>query len=67
MDATVSARFFRVTKPAANAPDLPDLLLSEVGKTLSVRERDVTGTGVRLRIERCEPEGEFAAFGSKRT
>jgi hypothetical protein len=44
MDATVRARFFRVSEKPDEAADLPDLLLAETKKTLSDRERNVSGT-----------------------
>jgi hypothetical protein len=66
MDATVRARFFRVSEKPDEAADLPDLLLAETKKSLSDRERNVSGTtqednepGVMLRLEECETEGEF--------
>jgi hypothetical protein len=59
MDATVSARFYRLTGHMPGAPDFPDLLLNEMPKPRTTREYDVTGTGVTVRIEHCEKEGDF--------
>jgi hypothetical protein len=59
MDATVSARYFRVSPRIQRIPDLPDLLLAEMAKVIVERERDITGTGVLLRVEQCETEGQF--------
>jgi hypothetical protein len=59
MDAVVSARFYRATPMIERLADFPDLLLEQMNFDLVQRERDVTGTGVNLRVEHCEPEGEF--------
>jgi hypothetical protein len=48
-----------VSAHVLQAPDFPDLLLAEMGKPIKDRERDVTGTGVLLRVERCAKEGDF--------
>jgi hypothetical protein len=66
MDSTVRARFFRASPQPAKALDLPDMLLAEMKKSLPQREKDVSdavggvaGTGVILRVEECEREGDF--------
>lgn len=62
MDTIVRARFFRASEKPKDAPlDLPDFLLSEMSKSLSGRERDITGTGVVMRVEECEADGDFVA------
>jgi hypothetical protein len=60
MDARVSARFFRVSAKPEGTEDFPDLLLAEMKKDRTAREYDV-GQQLILRIERCEPDGEFVA------
>jgi hypothetical protein len=67
MDATVRARFFHASAEPREVRDFPELLLLEMKKTLSERERDVSPQlsesdakpGVTLRVENCEPDGEF--------
>lgn len=59
MDANVSAHFYRVTSAPDGVLDFPDLLLSQAAKPLHERERDVTGTGIMVRLEDCIAEGEY--------
>jgi hypothetical protein len=59
MDANVSARFFRLSAAPPASNDFPDMLLAQAGKGLSLREYDVTGTGVTVRVEHCVEDGEF--------
>lgn len=59
MDTNVSARFYRVSQHVPQAPDFPDLLVGQMGKALSGREYDITDTGVILRVEQCESDGDF--------
>jgi hypothetical protein len=61
MDTTVSARYFRVSGQPEKAADFPDLLLGEMAKPLTDRERDVTATGVILRVEHCQAEATFVS------
>lgn len=61
MDATVSARFFRVSDKPATVPDFDNLLLGQMGKPVAAREQDLTGTGVWLRVEHCEQEGPYVS------
>jgi hypothetical protein len=59
LDANISARFFRISAGASNVTDFPDLLLQIASKPIANREYDITETGVIVRLERCDADGEF--------
>jgi len=59
MDSTVHARFWRVAEPAPGVDDFPTILAEEAKEPKAgKRERDVA-EGVRVRLERCVPNGDF--------
>ncbi len=58
MDSRITGRFFRISGKPREAPDFPDLLLSEVAKKRSEREVDLGGKTL-LRTEECQVDGDF--------
>lgn len=60
MDTIVAARFFRANPSVGLLPDFADALLEKMSEPLHKREYDL-GTGVILRVENCEVDGEFVA------
>ncbi|WP_338822157.1 DUF6731 family protein [Bradyrhizobium septentrionale] len=59
MDANVSGRYFRLSAAPPSSSDFPEMLLAQAAKPLSLREYDVTGTGVTARVEHCIEDGDF--------
>jgi len=62
MDATVTAKFFRVVKPEAAAPNTDTVLRNLNDRELATRAIAVD-KGVVLRLERLEPEPNYLSGG----
>jgi hypothetical protein len=60
MDAKVSAKFFRINKPAADAANPDTVLRNLLARELSDREIGL-GEGVTLRLEQLEQEATYLA------
>ena len=59
MDSTITINYFRASEPPVGAKSFGDLLIEAISSDQNAGNREIEVNEKRLRIERCETNGDF--------